>query len=177
MHDERSLPVDGSLFEALFRLAAPEGALGARLLELEVPPDAKSHRFTAQQWLETLKVYRAHLFPGDEADGFRRLGRALASAFGATFSGRLILLALPMLSPLQLLRRWPRFVRVGRTDVELEVLELDPRAVVIVSRDPVNVPMDVNLGLLDYVFEQLGERPRFELAEGADHELRLTVRW
>lgn len=177
MHDERTLPVDGSLFEALFRLAPPEGALGERLHALGVSADAGSRRFTAEQWLRTLHLYREHLFPGDTATGFRQLGGALARAFGSTFSGRLILLALPMLTPMQLLRRWPRFVRVGRTDVELEITELDARAVVISSRDPVNVPMDVNLGLLDFVFDLLGERARFELHEGPDGELRLTVRW
>lgn len=177
MNDERALPVDGSLFEALFRLAKPEGELGARLTTLGIGPDAGAHRFTAQQWLAGVNTYREHLFPNEPATGFRKLGYALAKSYGDTFSGRLILLALPMLSPMQLLRRWPRFVRVGRTDVELEVTELDERAVVISSRDPLDVPMDVNLGLLEFVFELLRETPRFDVEHTADRWIRVTCRW
>ncbi|MFO0598765.1 MAG: DUF2378 family protein [Myxococcaceae bacterium] len=175
MRDERALPVDGSVFEALFRVAAPEGALGAKLEALGIALDPGGRRFSAQQWLGALHAYREALFPGP--DGFRQLGAALARAFGDTFSGRLILIALPMLSPLQLLRRWPRFVRVGRTDVVLEVVELGERAVAIDSIDPVEVPMELNLGLLEHVFSLLGERPTYEVQPRGPGEARVIVRW
>jgi uncharacterized protein (TIGR02265 family) len=177
VNDERALPVDGSVFEALFRLAKPEGALGAKLEALGVRADAGAHRFRAEQWLGALRVYREHLHPHEPTTGFRTLGYALAKAYGATFSGRLMLLALPMLSPMQLLRRWPRFVRVGRSDVELEVTEHGERGAVIASRDPVDVPMELNLGLLDFVFEVLGERPQFDVERAADGWIRVTCRW
>ncbi|MFT3711853.1 MAG: DUF2378 family protein [Archangium sp.] len=177
MNDERSLPVDGSVFDALFRLAKHEGAFGAKLSAIGVGPDASQHRFTAEQWLATLNAFREELHPYEPKTGFRKLGYALAQAYGGTFSGKLIHLALPMLSPMQLLRRWPRFVRVGRADVELEVTELGERGVLIASRDPVDVPMDVNLGLLDFVFELLGETPSFEVEPAADRWIRVTCRW
>ncbi len=177
MQDERVLPVDGSLFEALFRLRAPDAALAQKLEALGVPLNSPA-RHRADQWRAALELYRLHLFPDDlQADGSRKLGRALAEAYGATIPGRLLLIALPMLSPLQWLRRWPRFIRMGRTDVVIDVTEVDANTVVITSLDPVNVPMEINLGLLDFVFEKMGHAVQFEQRALPTGEVSVTCRW
>lgn len=174
----RALPVDGSLVEALLRLLPRDTATVQRLAALGLDPDtAGKTRFTAEQWRTAVELARDVLFGADLATGYRRLGHALATAYGSTLAGKLMVLALPMLSPMQLLRRWPRFVRVGRTDVELDVTEVDERCVVITSRDPVDVPMELNLGLLDFVFEALGHRPRYEVATLPGGEVAVTIRW
>jgi uncharacterized protein (TIGR02265 family) len=122
-------------------------------------------------------LYRDQLFPLDYTTGYRRLGYALAQGYASTFSGRMFLVALPMLTPLQLLWRWPRFVRMGRTDVELDVTELGPRAITITSRDPVDVPMDLNLGLLDFIFEKMKVRVTHEVGPTLDGVVTVTFRW
>jgi uncharacterized protein (TIGR02265 family) len=179
VEDTRTLPVDGSLFEALFHLHAPTGELVTKLAALGIDvAHARSQRYRPEQWRDAVLVYRDHLFPLDFTPaGFRKLGYALGQSYGTTLSGRLMVLALPMLSPLQLLRRWPRFVRMGRTDVVLDITELGPRAAVITSRDPVDVPMELNLGLLDFVFEKMGERVSFESQVLASGEVAVTCRW
>lgn len=177
MRDDRALPVDGSLFEALFRLRAPNGELGAQLAKLGVQLKSPA-RHRADQWAAALELYRLHLYPQDmEAVGARKLGTALAEAYVTTIPGRLLLIALPMLSPLQWLRRWPRFIRMGRTDVTIDVAELDARTVTITSFDPVNVPMELNLGLLDFVFEKLGHTVSYEQRTLPNGEVCVTCRW
>jgi uncharacterized protein (TIGR02265 family) len=179
VEDTRALPVDGSLFEALFHLHAPTGVLAEKLQGLGVGVDhARARRYRPEQWRDALLLYRDHLFPLDFTPaGFRKLGFALGQSYGSTLSGRLLSLALPMLSPMQLLRRWPRFVRMGRTDVDIDIAEHGPRAVVITSRDPVDVPMELNLGLLDFVFEKMGEKVTFESRTLPTGEVAVTCRW
>lgn len=176
VEDDRQLPVDGSLFEALYRLRAPAGALAERLLALGVDPTTHARRYRADQWKAALTLYRDELFPLDYTTGYRRLGYALAQAYAATFSGRLFMVALPMLTPLQLLRRWPRFVRMGRTDVELDVHEDGPHCLTVVSRDPHGVSIDVTHGMLDFVFERMGARVQVS-DEARDDRIATTYRW
>lgn len=177
MQDDRALPVDGSLFEALYRLRAPEGELAHALEALGVHPGSPT-RHRAEQWRAALELYRLQLYPHElESVGARKLGRALAEAYGATIPGRLLLIALPMLSPTQWLRRWPRFIRMGRTDVVIDVTEVDANTVVLTSLDPVQVPMELNLGLLDFVFEKMGHAVQFEQRALPNGEVSVTCRW
>ena len=153
------LAVDSSLFEALIRIKVPDAALTEKLRALGVDPTNLAASYRATQWRAVIDVYREHLYPQDLAPvGHRKLGWALANAFGGTLTGRLLGATLPLLNPMQLLRRWPRFVRMGRTDVTLNVVELDHRSVRLESSDPVDVPMELNFGLLEYCFERMGER-------------------
>jgi uncharacterized protein (TIGR02265 family) len=154
-----TLAVDGSLLEALFRVKAPDAALAAKLRALDIDATHLATHYRASQWSAVVELYRHHLFPTDLGDvGHRKLGWALANAFGGTLTGRLLIATLPLLNPMQLLRRWPRFVRMGRTDVTLNVVEIDARSVRLESFDPVDLPMEVNFRLLEYCFERMGAR-------------------
>ncbi len=172
------LAADSSLFDALFRVRAPAGELERGLRALGVDPTQLAPRYTAQQWRDAVELYRVHLFPEELSPmAHRKLGYALAHAYAQTLSGRLLSLTLPMLDPLQLLRRWPRFVRMGRTDVTLHVTELSDRAVQIESMDPVGMPMELNFGLLEFCFERMGHRPTLRWEARPTGELVATCAW
>lgn len=159
-----ALGADGSLFEALFRVEAPSGALLTAITGLGVEPARLAPRYPSTTWVRTLELYRAHLFPSlPEPEGNRRLGAALARGFGQTLSGALVLATLPLFSPQRLLRSWPRLVRMGRTDVSLHVTDTGPRSADLHSIDPVGVPAEINLGLLDFAFEHMKVRANFVL--------------
>lgn len=177
MTDDRLLPVDSALYEALYRLEAPTGALAEKLRALGLDPGHPG-RTNSETFKATLQLYHAHLFPLElDAEGARKLGRALAEAFGKTLPGKLLVISLPMLAPLQLLRRWPRFIRMGRLDVTIDVTELEGSAAIITSFDPVGVPMHVNLGLLEFAFEKMGHPLTTEYERLPDGYERVTVRW
>jgi hypothetical protein len=78
---------------------------------------------------------------------------------------------------MQLLRRWPRFVRMGRTDVTLNVVELTDRSARLESFDPVDVPMELNFGLLEYCFERMGERLELKTVSHVGGEAVVLCSW
>ena len=173
-----SAAVDSSLFEALFRVAAPEGVLAERLMTLGIEPSHLAQRYSGAQWTQALDVYRAHLFPAVLAhEGNRKLGRALGEGYGSTLTGRLLLATFSMLSPLQLLRRWPRFIRMGRTDVVINVTETGDRSASIASLAPAAVPMEINYGLLEFAFERMGERVTLVSENGSNGEMVVHCTW
>lgn len=164
MQSDEALGADGSLFEALFRVEAPSGALLAALSALGVEPSRLAQKYPSTRWVRALDLYRAHLFPSLPApEGNRRLGMALGRGYGQTLSGSLVLVTLPLFSPQRLLRTWPRLVRMGRTDVTLHVTDTGPRSADLHSVDPVAVPAELNLGLLDFAFGHMKVRANFEL--------------
>lgn len=169
---------DGALFEALFRVRAPEGPLLAGLKALGVDPVALEPRFRSRVWAQALTLYRGQLFPELTVDeGHRKLGFELARGYGQTVPGMLLMVTLPLLNPSQLLRRWPRFVRMGRTDVSLTVTETGPRSADIHSIDPVGVPPEINLGLFDFAFERMNETPRFVVVPRTLEEVLVHCSW
>jgi uncharacterized protein (TIGR02265 family) len=173
-----TLAVDSSLFEALFRVKPPDEALTAQLHALGIDAAHLASHYRAAQWRAVVELYRHHLFPDDLGSvGHRKLGLALANAFGGTLTGRLLAATLPLLNPMQLLRRWPRFVRMGRTDVTLNVVELGERSVRLESFDPVDVPMEVNFGLLEYCFERMGERVELKIVSHEAEQYVVHCSW
>lgn len=173
-----SLGADGSLFEALFRVRAPEGPLLASLKALGVDPVSLEPKYRAQVWAQAVSLYREHLFPNHLGpEGHRRLGYELARGFAKTVPGMLLHATLPLLNPQQLLRRWPRFVRMGRTDVTITVTETGSRSADIFSIDPVDIHPEVNLGLFDFAFERMGETPRFVVVPRGEGEVLVHCSW
>lgn len=175
---EEILGCDGGLFEALFRLEAPTGALLDGLRALGIDAHDLAPRYRSTQWVQALALYRAHLFPCLPVEaGNRHLGLALGRAYAHSVPGRVFLATLPLLNPQQLLRGWPRFVRMGRTDVVINVTETGKRSAEIHSVDPVAVPTEINLGLLDFVFEGMKEVPHFRVETVSSEEVRVHCSW
>lgn len=175
---ETALGTDSALLEALFRVEAPTGPLWAGLTALGIDPGRLEPRYRSTQWVQALALYRAHLFPAHPVPaGNRQLGYALARGYGDTVPGMLLMATLPLLAPRQLLRLWPRFVRMGRTDVVIDVTETGERSAEIRSRDPVAVPAELNLGLLDFVFERMKEVPQFRLEANSAEETVVHCSW
>lgn len=147
---------DGSLFEALERMHAPDAALRQRLGALGVDLDRLDGAYPSSQWAGAVKLFREARYPElEEKAGLRRLGYDFAKAFGQTVSGALLLATLPLFGPENLLNRWPRFVRMGRTDVVLTVTSAGPHSISIHSVDPALVPAVFNIGMFDFVFERM----------------------
>jgi uncharacterized protein (TIGR02265 family) len=175
---EEALGCDGSLFEAVFRVEPPTGVLRAGLVALGIDPRNLAPKYRSTLWVQALALYRAHLFPSlPVAAGNRQLGVALARGYGQTISGALLVATLPLLRPQQLLRQWPRFVRMGRTDVTLEVTETGARSADIHSIDPVGVPAELNLGLLDFAFERMKEVPTYRVEGSGPQDVLVHCAW
>ena len=134
----------------------PDPALTRRLAELGIDVTQLAPRYRSAQWAQAIVLFREAMFPTlPPAEADRKLGYAFASSFTQTLSGALLAATLPLFSPAHLLQRWPRFVRMGRTDVTITVTETGPKSFTIHSVDPAGVSAAFNLGLFDFIFERM----------------------
>ncbi len=176
--DHQLRGADGSLFEAIARAHRPDAALTEKLSELGVDLGRLEINYRAPVWAQALELFRAARYPALPAEqGYRRLGFDFAQSYSQTMVGALLIATLPLLGPARLLHRWPRFVRMGRTDVTLTVTESGPNAISVHSIDPARVPAAFNLGIFDYVFERMKVKVTMQVEREAGDEALVHYRW
>ncbi len=150
-----------SLFEGLFRAVPPDEAT---LAALGGPPDPSQPWHPSTTWALAVRLTRERRYPElSVEEGDRALGRDFSDAFAHTLAGAVLSATLPLLSPAAVFRHWPRFVAMGRNDVELEVTRPDSHVARVASRDPVALSAGFSLGLFDYVFGRLGLPVRYRV--------------
>jgi hypothetical protein len=54
-----------------------------------------------------------------------------------------------------LLMRWPRFVKLGRSDMTFVATKTGERSVDLYASDPAGVPMGFSLGLFEFIFGRM----------------------
>ena len=150
------LGTEGSMLEGLFRALPPDPKLIQALAGIGVDVKKLQPKYRSTQWRQVLELFRAHHFPGLPAKvGDQKIGFEFGRGFQDTIGGKMVLAALPMLTPMSLLMRWPRFVKLGRSDVVFTATKTGERSVDLHATDPAGVPMGFSLGLFQFIFGRM----------------------
>jgi uncharacterized protein (TIGR02265 family) len=121
-----------------------------------------------------VELVEQHCYAGHPPnEGMRRLGYDFASGFQETLGGKLVLAALPMLSGKMLLMRWPRFVKLGRSDMINSATQLPDGSVVIKSSDPAKVSPYFSMGVIDFTLERMNSKATVRLEVQSDQDFML----
>lgn len=169
---------EGSMFEGLFRARAPDVELSKALRELGVDVTRLSPQYPSLTWAKSLAAVRRAWYPElNEDDGMRRIGVDFATGFQHTIGGKLVLATLPLLNPRMVLLRWPRMVKLGRSDMLYDAAQLGPRAVRLEATDPAGVSPWFSVGILDYLFERLKVTPRVRVEVPSPFSFVLVYEW
>jgi uncharacterized protein (TIGR02265 family) len=170
---------DASAFEALFiRGVSPPPDLRIALLGIGVDLDGLEMRYSSVQWIAAIDLGRSYLFPGapsvDEAE--RELGRKFTAGFLRTLPGRLLGAVLPFMTPESIVHRLPRYVRMGRDDLDLAVERLGERLWRIVITDPATARPNFFAGMMEAGLERLSTPSSVEVQELDELRFELLLR-
>lgn len=175
---ETALGTEGSMLEGLFRALPPDPALVQALAGIGVEVTRLEPKYRSAQWRQTLELFRAHLYPElPVALGNQKIGFEFGRGFQDTLGGKLVLVALPLLTPLSLLMRWPRFVKLGRSDVTFVATRTGARAVTLRASDPARVPMGFSLGLFEFIFGSMKVEVAMRGEEHSPSDFTLYSQW
>lgn len=176
--DTGAVGAEGSLFEGLFRAFPPTAAEVTALKACQVDPARLEPRYRSTDWARALDAMRASRFPALSVDeGFRAVGRAFAEGFTTTLGGKMVLAAVPLLTVPTLLNRWPRFVKLGRSDVEYTATRDGERAITLWSRDQACVSAWFSVGILDYILERMRSTAQVRVELTSPQEFLLHYTW
>ena len=168
----------GSMFEALFvRALKPQGAFAEALRAVGYDPAHPKAEYPTRVWVDSLEVARVHTFAALPREaGYRALGRAFSDGFLLTLAGKIIAVTIPFLKPETALRNMPRYIRMGRSDLALE-LTVERGFARGVFRDPFCTPGDFLGGVLEVGLRKLNVEPKVAVVQRNPHEAELEVRW
>lgn len=169
---------EGSMIEGLFRARPCDASLSASLKALGVDVAKLEPKLPSTTWAQVLEHTRRHWFPDLPPDeGFRQVGAEFARGFQETIGGKMVLAVLPMLNPLTLLLRWPRFVKLGRSDVRFLATQTGPRSARLDGLDPAGLSPYFSVGILDFIFERLRVTPRVRVEAKPDRSFAYFYEW
>ena len=172
-----ALGTEGSMLEGLFRALPPDPKLVQALAGIHVDVKKLEPKYPSTQWRQVLEFFRGHLYPDlPVAVGDQKIGFEFGRGFQDTIGGKMVLAALPMLTPMTLLMRWPRFVKLGRSDVVFTATKTGERAVDLHATDPAGVPMGFSLGLFQFVFGRMKTQVAMSGEESAS-EFTIHFTW
>lgn len=171
---------DGLIFEALFlRGLQVTPDLRTALLGIGVNLDQLETRYPAAVWLAALDLARSYLYPQalslDEAD--RELGRKFLSGFLRTGSGRLLAAVLPFMTIERVLERFPRYVTMGRDDLEIDVIFVEPTLVRLEIVQPTQARPFFFAGMLEAGLDRLSRPHAITIEPGDAFSFCLVVQW
>ena len=169
----------GSMFEALFtRALKPTGAFADELRVTGYDPQHPQPQYPTQIWVACLAVARRHAFAQlDEAGAYRAMGKRFTESFLDTLAGKVVAVALPFLRPESFLKRLPRYLTMGRSDVTWEVRLEEKGHLVAGMRDPFAVPPDFLGGIIETALALLRTKPTVQIAPRNAIESEFDVRW
>lgn len=169
----------GSMFEALFQRAfPPRGAYADELRAAGFDPARPEAAYPPSTWKACVGVARRHVFGElEEETAYRALGGPFVEAFLGTLAGRVVAAALPLVPIEGLVVRLGRYMKLGRSDVEVLSEKLADRRYRIVIDDPVGLHGAFMAGVVERVLRQ--KTPSIEVTHAAITATRyhLEVRW
>lgn len=169
----------GSMFEALFQRAfPPKGPYADALKAAGYDPARPEAAYPPSIWKACVGVARQHCFPAlDEAKGYRALGGPFVDAFLDTLAGRIVAAALPLVGIDGLVGRLGRYMKLGRSDVEVVSEQVGPSYWRIRIDDPIGLHGEFMAGVVERVLRQ--KAPSTEVVHEASSPTSyvLAVRW
>jgi uncharacterized protein (TIGR02265 family) len=169
----------GSMFEALFvRALKPQGAFAEELRGLGYDPARAQPQYPTEVWVACLGAARRHVHGGLETGpAYRALGQAFVQSFLDTLAGKVVAVALPLLGPEGLLKRIPRYLTMGRSDLSWELRSAEPRHWVGRLRDPYEVPADFLGGIIEVLMARLHSPATLRVLPQGPGLSDLDIRW
>jgi uncharacterized protein (TIGR02265 family) len=169
----------GSMFEAIFsRTLKPTGAFAEELLREGFDLKHVRPEYPTQVWVACLAVARRQAFGtlSDEA-AYRGIGRAFVDGFLNTLAGKIVVVAIPFLSSEGFLKRMPRYMSLGRSDVHLELTQVGPKRFTGTVSDPFRVPPNFLAGILEVGLVKTGATPTIITRPAGDFTHELDITW
>ncbi len=171
--------VHGSLLEALFaRQLKPTGDFAHALLKIGVDANRLEPKYSAEQWVSAQQLAASFAFAHLTTEmAHRQVGRVLMNGFLSTLAGRLIEVALPLMSVRQFLLRTPRFMRMGVPSELVSVSELGDKNMRVEVANAVGSSADAYAGVLEVGIEKLKATPNIRVEVERAGYVALDVKW
>jgi uncharacterized protein (TIGR02265 family) len=170
-----------SMFEALFeRRLKPTGAFREALVSAGYDGANAKPKYPTEVWTRCLGVARAHRYAElSEQEAWRQIGREFTLGFLETLVGRLVAVAIPLMSPDSFLNRLATWFRMGREDEGLtfDVVERGVGVARIVVHNPAAVGGGFVAGMIEIGFERLERAHSVEVLQSSPVDYELRVRW
>ncbi|MBS2028422.1 MAG: DUF2378 family protein [Deltaproteobacteria bacterium] len=169
----------GSMFEALFtRALRPIGPFADELRRVGFDPDHPQPQYPTPVWVACLAVTRRLVFGElDDAAAYRAIGERFMGSFLDTIAGKIVAVALPFLGPQAFLKRIPRYLTMGRSDLRWEVKLEEPRRLVAHLHDPFSVPAHFLAGIIDKAMKLIRAPAVITVVPQSPTESELDIRW
>ncbi len=169
----------GSMFEALFiRVLKPEGAFASGLQAVGYDVANPQPEYPTSVWVKSLEVACQRMFRGESPSrAYRKLGRQFTEGFLSTLAGKIVAVAMPFMNAESFLKKMPRYMRLGRSDVPMEVTFPSAGSALAKLTDPFGVPADFMAGVLEVGLEKVRSPGQVEVKVLDATHYELHIRW
>lgn len=164
-------------FEALFLVGLPAADdLRLALEGIGVELERLEARYPSPVWIAAIDLARGYVAATDgDADATeRRLGRACFEGALRTLSGRLLAVAIPLMSVRSLLSRTGLYLRMGRDDLAVEFDE-EAGGYVLRVTDPAAARPQFFAGLMEAALDRLDVRYSLTVHQHDEHRFDVRV--
>jgi uncharacterized protein (TIGR02265 family) len=170
--------VQQSIFEGLFiKMLKPTGEFADDLLRAGYDIKRQERFYPESVFKACVRVACKHVYPGmAEGEAMRLLGRRFIEGFLDTIAGRIVAVSLPVLGPVGLIKRLPRFWAMGNKGLKVEVRQESARHWFVVIHSH-NALGDFDAGFVSYLLERMGVEPKVEVIERLEAYNTLSVSW
>ena len=167
------------MFEALFtRALEPTGAFADALRAVGYDLEHTQPQYPTSVWVASLAVTRQHAFANlDDAAAYRAIGERFMGSFLDTLAGKVVAVALPFLGPQAFLKRIPRYLTMGRSDLRWEVQLEEPKRLVAHLHDPYSVPAHFLAGIIDKAMKLIRAPAEIRVVPKSATASELDIRW
>lgn len=167
-----------SLFENLFdRRLEPMGAFANALADVGYVASQPSTSYPTTTWKRCLEVARRlHFGELTDDEAYRRLGRETTEGFFSSPIGPIFTEIIPLISMRSFFARLENYTRIGRSDVNLEFLELLEDRFRVRTIDPIGVHQFFFVGALEPVLERKRLKSEWRI-DGPATDYVVSARW
>lgn len=147
------------VFESFFlRSLDTPAELRRALLGTGVELDALLARYPSPVWIAAIDLARSYLYAGSSSleAAERELGRKFLAGYFRTVTGRILSAVLPLMTPSALMQRLPRYVRMRRSDLQIDVEDQGPGVTCLRVCDPATARPWFFAGMVEAGLERLG---------------------
>ena len=171
-----------TMFEALFdRRLKPTGAFADELRVAGYSLATAVPVYPTEVWTNCLEIARRHHWPQlSLADAYRAIGKEYTEGFLETMLGRMVLVALPFMTPRTFVRRLASYLRLGRNDAGLtfDLARDEEGSIDALVHNPAGVPGNFVAGLIDTAMLRFkGVQWTIEVEQRTRTDYTLLIRW
>lgn len=168
-----------AMFEAVFDWSLePSGAFADALEDAGYAASRPELYYPSTVWKAALAVGRQHAFPQlDEDAAYRELGRACSRGWFKTPLGPIFTEMLPVVPARSFFAKLESYARLGRTDTQVELVELLGDRASFRHVDPVGVHPQFTVGALEPALAHMRLAWWEGVVTGTGTEHVVTFRW